>query len=75
MRAFVEGSQALGSPRVADFNGANQLGAGPYTLNVVEGMHITTGMAYLTAGVRAHPSLTIQGGAEVDRVIPTRPAG
>jgi len=69
MRAFVEGSEALGLQHVSDFNGASQHGAGPYTLNVVDGVRINTGMAYLTAAVRARPNLTIQGGAEVDRVI------
>lgn len=69
MRAFVDGAQALGLPHVADFNGAGQHGAGPYTLNVVDGVRINTGMAYLTAAVRARPNLTIQGGAEVDRVL------
>jgi hypothetical protein len=75
IRALVEGSQALGLLRVSDFNGTNQHGAGPYQLNVVEEVHITTGMAYLTAAVGACSNLTIQGGAEVDRVIPAPPAG
>jgi choline dehydrogenase len=69
MRAFVEGSEALGLQHVSDFNGASQHGAGPYTLNVIDGVRINTGMAYLTAAVRARPNLTVQGGAEVDRVI------
>src|SRR6202051_2218268 len=64
MRAFVEGSEALGLQHVSGFNGA-----GPYTLNVIDGVRINTGMAYLTAAVRARPNLTVQGGAEVDRVI------
>jgi choline dehydrogenase len=62
MRAFVEGSQAVGSPRVSDFNGANQPGAGPSSLKEC-------------TSLRACPCLTIQGGAEVDRVIQTPPAG
>jgi choline dehydrogenase len=69
MRAFVDGAQTLGLKHVSDFNGADQHGAGPYTLNVVDGVRINTGMAYLTAAVRARPNLTIQGGAEVDRVV------
>ncbi|SIO47711.1 choline dehydrogenase [Burkholderia sp. GAS332] len=69
MRAFVDGAEALGLNHVSDFNGADQHGAGPYTLNVVNGVRINTGMAYLSAAVRARPNLTIQGGAEVDRVV------
>src|ERR1700693_1321069 len=69
MRAFVEGSEALGLPPGSGFKGGRQHGAGPYTLNVIDGVRINTGMAYLTAAVRARPNLTVQGGAEVDRVI------
>jgi choline dehydrogenase len=49
MRAFVEASESLGLPHVSDFNGATQHGAGPYTLNVVDGVRVNMGMAYLTA--------------------------
>jgi choline dehydrogenase len=49
MRAFVEASVAIGLPYVSDFNGATQHGVGPYPLNVVDGVRINTGMAYLTA--------------------------
>ncbi|WP_029112254.1 GMC family oxidoreductase [Mycobacterium sp. URHB0044] len=69
MQAFVLAGQAIGLPRVADFNGARQHGISPYPLNVVEGRRINTGMAYLTEDVRSRPNLTISGGAEVDRVI------
>jgi choline dehydrogenase len=54
---------------VPDFNGATQNGVGPYPLNVVDGVRVNTGLAYLTAEVRARPNLTIQGDAEVDSVI------
>ncbi|AWV05724.1 dehydrogenase (plasmid) [Burkholderia sp. JP2-270] len=69
MRAFVEGSQALGLKHVADLNGADPHGVGFYALNVVDGVRINTGMAYLTAAVRARPNLTIRGEAEVDSVV------
>ena len=69
MRAFVEASKAVGLPYVPDFNGATQYGVGPYPLNVVEGVRINTGMAYLTAAVRARSNLAIRGDAEVDRVV------
>jgi choline dehydrogenase len=69
MRAFVEGAQAAGLPFVPDFNGATQEGVGNYTLNVVDGVRVNTGMAYLTAEVRARPNLVIRGGAETDSIV------
>jgi choline dehydrogenase len=69
MRAFVEASEAIGLTHVSDFNGATQHGVGPYPLNVVDGVRVNTGMAYLTAAVRARPNLAIRGDAEVDRVV------
>jgi choline dehydrogenase len=69
MRAFMLASEAVGLPRVSDFNGAEQNGVSPYPLNVVDGRRINTGMAYLTDEVRRRPNLTILGGAEVDRVV------
>jgi choline dehydrogenase len=69
MRAFVLAAEKCGLARVADFNGAEQYGVSPYTLNVVDGKRINTGMAYLTDDVRCRPNLTIHGGTQVDRVI------
>jgi choline dehydrogenase len=69
MRAFVAASAALGLTHVSDFNGAIQHGVGPYPLNVVDGVRVNTGTAYLTVAVRARPNLTIRGDAEVDRVV------
>ncbi|RQZ17111.1 FAD-binding protein [Burkholderia sp. Bp9031] len=69
MRAFVDGSQALGLSHVRDLNGPDPRGVGYYALNVVDGVRINTGMAYLTAAVRARPNLVIRGEAEVDSVM------
>ena len=69
MRAFVEAAEAVGLPYVPDFNGPTQYGVGPYPLNVVDGVRINTGMAYLTAAVRARSNLAIRGDAEVARVV------
>jgi choline dehydrogenase len=69
MRAFVAASEAIGLASLSDFNGAAQHGVGPYPLNVVDGVRINTGMAYLTDAVRARPNLTIRGDAEVDSVV------
>lgn len=69
MRAFVLASEKCGLARVTDFNGAEQHGVSPYTLNVVDGKRINTGMAYLTDDIRERSNLTIKGGVEVDQVI------
>jgi choline dehydrogenase len=69
MRAFVEASVAIGLMRISDFNGATQHGVGPYPLNVVDGVRINTGMAYLTAAVRARPNLAFRADTEVDSVV------
>lgn len=68
MRAFVKASQAVGLAYVPDFNGATQHGVGEYPLNIVNGVRVNTGMAYLTSEVRARPNLVIRSGAEVDSV-------
>ena len=69
LRAFVEAGYALDFKPIADFNGAEQNGIGPYPLNVVGGVRQNTGIAYLTEEVRHRPNLTIRGGVQVDRVI------
>jgi choline dehydrogenase len=68
MQAFVWAAEALGVPRVSDFNGAEQYGVSPYPLNVVDGRRVNTGMAYLTEDVRNRLNLTINGNAEADSV-------
>lgn len=69
MQAFVRSAEAIGLPRVADFNGADQHGVSPYPLNVVDGQRVNTGMAYLTDDVRNRSNLIIRGHSDVDRVL------
>src|SRR5258705_4305894 len=69
MRAFVAAAEAVGLAHVSDFNGATQHGVGPYPLNVVDGVRVNTGMAYLTAAVRARPNLGIRGGSQGDHMV------
>ncbi len=69
VQAFVLAAEAVGLPRVDDFNGAEQRGVAPYPLNVVDGRRMNTGMAYLTDDVRSRANLTIIGRTEVDRVM------
>lgn len=67
-RAFIEASRANGLAAVDDFNGADANGVGPYSLNVIDGVRMNTGMTYLTDTVRSRPNLTIRSDAEVDRL-------
>jgi len=69
MRAFVQASQAVGLAHISDFNGATQHGVGPYSLNVVDGVRMSTGIVYLTEDVRARSNLVIRSDAEVDSVV------
>lgn len=69
LNAFIDAAVNQGFARVADFNGAEQAGVGPYPLNVISGRRINTGIAFLDDGVRACRNLAIKGGVEVDRVL------
>jgi len=68
-RAFVDAAVSAGFPRVADFNGREPFGAGPYPMNTRMGDRLNTGMTYLDTDTRARPNLTIRGSREVDSVI------
>jgi choline dehydrogenase len=69
LNAFIDAAVNQGFARIADFNGAEQAGVGPYPLNVISGRRINTGIAFLYDGVRARQNLAIKGGVEVDRVL------
>lgn len=69
LNAFIDAAVNQGFARVADFNGAEQAGVGPYRLNVISGRRINTAIAFLDDGVRARQNLAIKGGVEVDRVL------
>jgi choline dehydrogenase len=69
MQAFVRAAEAVGLPRVTDFNGSDQNGVSTYPLNVVDGRRINTGIAYLGPDVRGRANLTIVGRAEVDSIV------
>ncbi len=68
-RAFVQAAAANGLPVIEDFDGDAVNGAGPYPMNIVNGVRVNTGMAYLTNAVRARRNLTIRGNTMVDRVL------
>ncbi len=66
-RAFVEACVQWGMERNADFNGAQQDGAGLYQVTQRGGIRASANAAYL-APVRDRPNLTVQSGAQVTRV-------
>lgn len=68
-RAFIEACVARGYKRISDFNGAEQNGVGPHSVNVVDGVRQNTALVYLTPDVRARPNLFVYGGVTVDRVL------
>ena len=68
-RAFVQAAGANGLAMIADFDGEAVNGVGPYPMNIVNGVRVNTGMAYLTNAVRARPNLEIRGEMTVDRIL------
>lgn len=68
-RGFVDAAVDEGFSRVDDFNGDDPAGAGPYPVNVVDGVRQNNGLVYLTNEVRARPNLRIVGELLVDRVL------
>lgn len=68
-RAFVDATLAQGYRAIDDFDGADAHGVGAYPMNIVNGVRVNTGMAYLSNPVRARGNLRIRGDALVDRVL------
>ncbi|WP_256081886.1 GMC family oxidoreductase [Massilia sp. YIM B04103] len=68
-RAFLDATLANGHREIADFDAADANGAGPYPMNIVDGVRVNTGMAYLTDAVRARENLFIHGDSTVDKVL------
>jgi len=68
-RAFVDATVNLGYKLIEDFDGADANGVGPYRMNVVNGVRVNTGMAYLTNAVRERNNLSILSEAVADRVL------
>lgn len=65
---FLEAAQQMGLPYTPDFNGAQQLGCGPYQATQKNGRRASTVAAYLDPN-RARPNLTIVSHAQVTRII------
>jgi len=65
--AFIEAAEQIGIPRMGDYNGEKQDGAGYYQLTQRNARRASAAMAFL-APVRARPNLTIRMGAQVRRI-------
>lgn len=68
-RAFMDATVANGFNVIADFDGPDANGVGPYPMNIEHGVRINTGMAYLTQEVRARKNLHIRADAMVDKIV------
>ncbi|MBP4138386.1 GMC family oxidoreductase [Flavobacterium geliluteum] len=68
-RAFVDATVNVGYKLIEDFDSANANGVGPYRMNVVNGVRVNTGMAYLTNKVRKRKNLTILSDAIADKIL------
>lgn len=69
-RAMLQACWALGHGKVDDFNDpAANNGAGPNPMNIVNGVRVNTGMAYLPRAVRLRPNLRILDGVMVDKLL------
>lgn len=67
--AFIESSIKNNLKLIKNFDGADANGVGPYSMNIVNGVRVNTGIAYLSDEVRARENLTIIGNQIVDRII------
>lgn len=66
--AFHAAATALGHPEEPDKNAPGGLGVGPVPANIVDGVRVNTGLAYLEPA-RARANLRIVGGVQVHRVL------
>lgn len=67
-RAFTAAARELGFPDEPDKNAPGRPGVGPVPQNVVDGIRVNTGLAYLAA-TRERANLEILGGCLVRRVL------
>ena len=67
--AFVEAGVQAGWPYNPDFNGANQLGVGPYQATHRNGERCSAAKGYLSPAVQARPNLRIVTAAHTTRVL------
>jgi choline dehydrogenase-like flavoprotein len=66
---FVQAAHQAGVPYNADFNGAQQEGAGPYQVTHRNGERYSAAKAYLTPEVLQRPNLQVLTGAKATRLL------
>lgn len=66
--AFIQAGIQAGHPENPDFNGEDMLGVGWYQVTQRRGARCSAATAYLDP-IRKRPNLTIQAGAQVNRVL------
>ena len=67
--AFLNAGLENGLTEITDFNAGEQHGVGAYSMNIVKGIRMNTGMTYLTDAVRQRPNLSIIGNTLIDKVL------
>ena len=67
--AFLNAGVENGLKEITDFNAGEQHGVGPYSMNIVNGIRMNTGMTYLTDQVQKRANLTIIGNTLIDKVL------
>ena len=67
-QVFLRACEEAGLPRNADFNGAQQEGAGTYHLTIRDGLRMSAARAYLWPA-RRRANLRIETGAETTRIL------
>jgi choline dehydrogenase len=69
VQAFIHAAEQQGYRYIDDPNADLRRGVAPVPLTISAGVRQSTGIAYLTTGVRRRPNLTIRGRTEVDRIL------
>jgi choline dehydrogenase len=67
--AFLNAGVENGLKEITDFNAGEQHGVGPYSMNIVKGIRMNTGMTYLTDAVQQRPNLSVIGNTLIDKVL------
>ena len=65
--AFAQACAELGFPEEPDKNAQGKPGYGPLPVNIVDGVRVNTGIAYINP-TRGRPNLTVQGDTTVRRI-------
>ncbi|SDG37338.1 GMC family oxidoreductase [Paraburkholderia phenazinium] len=68
-QAFIDAVLENGYRLIDDFDAPDADGVGPYSMNIVNGVRVNTGMAYLNDRVRSRDNLQIRAGVVVDKVL------